>query len=239
MIALGYVSCCWRVSCKNIMLTRRNKIVSLLIQQPYGLYSNSARNFNKLHDKEHQLSGENQENKALGATILGAGVNFSLAILKGVAGSYVGSTALIADGINNLGDLVTDAVVYYCITIARKKPSLERPWGNGKIEPLGALAVGSLVVVTGAGIGYTSLLSFSEMISSEHAQTPSKEVAEYMQYAAISISLVAILSKEALFHYTYNAGIKSNSASVVANAWQHRADGLISGAALTGFLGDL
>jgi Co/Zn/Cd efflux system component len=77
--------------------------------------------------------------KALFATGLGAVLNVTLASSKGLVGFNVGSTALIADCFNSLGDLFSDAVVYYTVTEARKVATPERPWGTGKFEPLGLL----------------------------------------------------------------------------------------------------
>ena len=68
------------------------------------------------------------ESDAVGVTKVGATVNMALAITKGFTGVSVGSTALIADAVNNLGDLFTDAIVYASIVQARKKPSALRPW---------------------------------------------------------------------------------------------------------------
>eukprot|EP01041_Mallomonas_annulata_P007179 gene7179-14626_t len=175
---------------------------------------------------------------ALRATQVGAGVNLSLALMKGVTGWTVGSTALIADAVNNLGDLFTDGVVYLSITHARQKSCQNRPWGSGKIEPLGALTVGSLVVCTGGGIGYTSLYTLYDMYTTTSI-VETVATSTSMGFAALGVSVAAILSKEALFHYTLRAGKKSNSASVIANAWQHRADAMISGAAFIGFAGSM
>ena len=44
-----------------------------------------------------------------------------------------------------------DAVVFYTIKEARKKATPERPWGRGKIEPLGALTIGGVLLATGGG----------------------------------------------------------------------------------------
>ena len=61
----------------------------------------------------------------------------ALAISKGTIGYAISSTGLIADAANSLGDLLSDAVVYYSVTEARKSATPDRPWGRGKIEPLG------------------------------------------------------------------------------------------------------
>ena len=80
-----------------------------------------------------------QTNQSLDVTKLGAAVNFGLSISKGITGVLVGSTALIADAVNSLGDLVTDGIVYFSIIWSRRKANTDHPWGNGKIEPLGGI----------------------------------------------------------------------------------------------------
>lgn len=88
------------------------------------------------HDKAAEYASANQK-KAMFVTKLGAGANLALAISKGTVGYAISSTGLIADAANSLGDLLSDAVVYYSVTEARKRATPDRPWGRGKIEPLG------------------------------------------------------------------------------------------------------
>ena len=57
----------------------------------------------------------------------------------------------MADAANSAGDLLIDGVVLYTIKEARKKPTVEMPWGRGKIEPLGALTIGGVLLATGGG----------------------------------------------------------------------------------------
>jgi divalent metal cation (Fe/Co/Zn/Cd) transporter len=57
----------------------------------------------------------------------------------------------MADAANSAGDLLIDAVVFYTIKEARKKATPENPWGRGKIEPLGALTIGGVLLATGGG----------------------------------------------------------------------------------------
>lgn len=82
--------------------------------------------------------------KAILATKLGAGVNVLLSIMKGTTGLAISSTALIADAVSGLGDVFGDAVVYFTVNEARKRATPDRPWGRGKIEPLGMTCIPSL-----------------------------------------------------------------------------------------------
>ena len=68
--------------------------------------------------------------KAMFATKVGAAANLGLAISKGALGFAIASTGLIADAANSMGDLLSDAVVYYSITEARKEATPDRPWGE-------------------------------------------------------------------------------------------------------------
>lgn len=77
------------------------------------------------------------EKNAKYVTKVGAAANLALAISKGTLGYAIASTGLIADAANSLGDLLSDAVVYYSVTESRKRATPDMPWGRGKIEPLG------------------------------------------------------------------------------------------------------
>lgn len=103
------------------------------------------------------------QQKAMFATKIGAFVNVSMAISKGIIGFTISSTALIADAVNSMGDVLGDAVVYYTVKEARKRATPDRPWGRGKLEPLGALSVGGLLALTGLGVGYSALLTVIDM----------------------------------------------------------------------------
>jgi Co/Zn/Cd efflux system component len=103
------------------------------------------------------------QQKAMFATKIGAFVNVSMAVSKGIIGFTISSTALIADAVNSMGDVLGDAVVYYTVKEARKRATPDRPWGRGKLEPLGALSVGGLLALTGLGIGYSALLTVIDM----------------------------------------------------------------------------
>lgn len=216
---------------------------------------------------------------ALNATSLGAAVNVALAASKGFLGFSVGSTALIADCFNSVGDLFSDGVVYYTVTEARRGATPEKPWGSGKIEPLGiatalilflapcftycnlctcliigAFVVGGLLGVTGLGIAYAgavSILDYFHILSSAQEILPLPLLIEVVdphsvtdltslsptQYGALGISCLSVVTKEFLFRYTLKAGTKANSNAVIANAWQHRSDAMVSGAVFAGLAG--
>lgn len=189
---------------------------------------------------EHQ--SEKNKSDALFATGVGAAVNFGLAVSKGGIGYSIGSTALLADCFNSMGDLVADAVVYFSVTEARKKATPDKPWGSGKIEPLGAFVVGSALAATGVGIAYSASATMFSMYNTVEVVTNMGSVADLAslqapQLAALGVAGISIFLKEALFHYTLKAGQKANSDAIIANAWQHRSDVFVSISVFCGLTG--
>ena len=58
-----------------------------------------------------------------------------------------------------------------------------------------------------------------------------------MELAALGISGISVFCKELLYHYNLRVGKKANSASVIANAWMHRSDALVSTGVFAGIAG--
>lgn len=224
--------------------------------------SSSSDNDSNRNSNNSSSSNSNNEAQAIYVTKLGATANIGLAICKGVAGYFANSTGLMADAVSSLTDLVSDSVVYFSIIEARKGKSSANPWGRGKVEPLGALTIGSLLLVTGVGIGYESykallcvidldtLLSSSSLLAAAattSAETTTSAVAatavdvvpidNNIYAAALSVSGLGILCKEMLFRVSLKAGLNANSSVVIANAYQHRSDVGTSSAVFIGLLG--
>ena len=84
----------------------------------------------------------------LGSAV-GVGVNAILALGKLLIGSLTGSVAVTADAINNLSDAAGSVVSLVSMRLAQKPVDKEHPFGHGRMEYLGALAVGVLILVMG------------------------------------------------------------------------------------------
>ena len=63
-------------------------------------------------------SNEKLQRKAIFITQMGGVVNIFLAGCKGIVGLTLGSTALIGDAANSLGDIICDGIVYYSLVRA-------------------------------------------------------------------------------------------------------------------------
>lgn len=97
---------------------------------------------------------------------VGVGVNALLAAGKLLIGSLTGSVAVTADAINNLSDAAGSVVSLVSMRLAQKPVDKEHPFGHGRMEYLGALAVGVMILVMGVETllsGVRSILSPAEV----------------------------------------------------------------------------
>ena len=80
---------------------------------------------------------------------VGVAVNVLLAALKLVVGTLSGSVAVTADAANNISDAAGSIVSLVTIRMAQKPVDQEHPFGHGRLEYLGALGVGVLILLMG------------------------------------------------------------------------------------------
>jgi cation diffusion facilitator family transporter len=156
---------------------------------------------------------------------IGALANLVLAALKIAGGIFGRSTAMLADGIHSLSDLLTDGVVLFTHKIGQLPADENHPYGHGRAETIGATLVGAVIIIAGFGLAYESW----KIISTGAFRTP-------LISAAVA-AVFSIIINEVLFRYTRTVGEEINSPSIVANAWHHRSDAISSVAALVGIGG--
>ncbi len=95
-------------------------------------------------------------------TCTGIAVNVLLALLKFLVGLMSGSLAVMADAANNLSDAAGSVMALLSVRLAGKPMDREHPFGHGRMEYIGALAVGVLIVLLGGKLltdGIAAILS--------------------------------------------------------------------------------
>ena len=160
--------------------------------------------------------------KITGICLLG---NILLSFLKAVAGVLGGSQALVADAVHSATDVVATTVVYLGIKIARRPVDRNHPYGHGKVEHISAAFVGLTLFIA----SYAILRGVVEVVVARSFTTPS--------LVALLAALVSITAKEVMFRATYATGVRLRSDSMVANAWDHRADAYSSIGVAVGITG--
>lgn len=148
--------------------------------------------------------------------------NLLLALLKGIAGFFAGSQALIADAWHSASDVAGSGAVLVGLKAAKRPPDKDHPYGHGKAESIAAIIVSVLLLVVGLELAVSALKSVW------HGQM---DIPKWYALAAIMVSIVV---KEAMFQYKFRLGKRLSSQALIANAWEHRSDVYSSIAALIG-----
>lgn len=234
----------------------------------FGSFGHSHNNHNLSDDDDKEdaatraLATAADKRAADRVTWTGIYVNVALSAAKGAAGVACHSAALLADAAHSLSDLVSDGVTLVTLRYCARPPDARQPYGYGKYESVGALAVSLLLVTGSLGIVGHSLETLVALVQSTAApsldidtlatvsdsflQAPEAPEAPeptgdrtsdrttLLHPAALGIAAVSIAAKEALYRATLRIGRRVHSSVLVANAWHHRSDAATSVVALAG-----
>jgi len=81
--------------------------------------------------------------------VTGIVINVLLSAVKFLLGAFSGSLAITADAVNNLSDASASVMSLVTVRIAGKPDDKQHPFGHGRMEYIGALAVGVLITLAG------------------------------------------------------------------------------------------
>ncbi len=138
-------------------------------------------------------------------------VSAALAAVKIVVGLKANSTAVVSDGLESVGDVLTSGLVMFGLMIAAKPADSEHPYGHGRLETLSALVVGMILIASGSLIAFRSLQRAWE---SQH--TPAA-YAVWPLIASIGVKSAMSLTK-------WRLGRRIRSAALAADAWHDTVD---------------
>ncbi|KMQ52534.1 cation diffusion facilitator family transporter [Chitinispirillum alkaliphilum] len=167
---------------------------------------------------QNRYNDEQLHRKNQSAINRGLGSNVFLALLKTVAGVTGNSTALLADGINSISDVVYYILVKIFMLVAGKPPDPEHPFGHRQMESIAALVVGAFVVTTALAIFLDSANRVIGIVLGDVAEEAQIEI--YTLY----IALFTVGIKLLLSSYTKRVAQKTSSAAILALAHDHRND---------------
>ena len=147
--------------------------------------------------------------------------NTSLALIKGFAGFFGNSYALIADAIESTTDIFSSLLVFFGLKYAKRPADENHPYGHGRIETLVTFIVVTFLVTSATIIAYESI----QNIQTSH-KTPEP-------WTLVILGGI-ILWKEISFQIVHSKSKKTNSSSLKADAWHHRSDAITSVMAFIG-----
>jgi cation diffusion facilitator family transporter len=161
------------------------------------------------------------EKKAIKATYFSIVGNTCLAIIKGFAGFFGNSYALIADAIESTTDIFASFLVLFGIKYSNRPADKNHPYGYGRAEPLITFLVVGFLITSATIIAYESIINI---------RTPH----DLPKSWTLFVLGVIIIWKEYSFRLVMKRSIETNSSSLKADAWHHRSDAITSVSAFIG-----
>jgi cation diffusion facilitator family transporter len=161
------------------------------------------------------------EQTAIRTTYFSIAGNTSLAIIKGLAGFFGNSYALIADAIESTTDIFSSFLVLFGLKYANRPADKNHPYGHGRAEPLITFLVVGFLITSATIIAYESIKN----IGTPH---------ELPKIWTLLVLAPLIIWKEISFRFVMKKAKETNSSSLKADAWHHRSDAIISVAAFIG-----
>ncbi|MCK5883641.1 MAG: cation transporter [Bacteriovoracaceae bacterium] len=158
----------------------------------------------------------NEQKTVIRVTAWGMISNLLLAGIKYFLGVVGGSSALIADAIHSLSDIVSDMAIILGVRFWTQPADEGHQHGHKKAELLASLFIGVLLFSVGAGIVYDSIVDIKE----GHSAPP--------KMIALIAAVASIIIKELLYRWTLWEARRIHSSALIANAWHHRSDAISS-----------
>ncbi|MDP2827206.1 MAG: cation diffusion facilitator family transporter [Sulfuricellaceae bacterium] len=180
------------------------------------------------HHHSHRHDPAERFAEAQNVTWVSVAVNVVLTVLQIVIGIIGKSQALVADGMHSLSDLLSDFLVLFANRHSAKHADSAHPYGHGRIETATTLALGVILMGTGATLvwGAAQRLQEPTALQQVHVMT-------------LWIALLTLFGKEGLFHYMRHVARKLKSRMLEANAWHARGDAASSLVVVAGIGGNL
>lgn len=164
---------------------------------------------------------ENQQVRGAYGTlgsVVGICVNLLLAAIKFLIGILTASVAVTADAANNLSDAAGSIVSLFSVRLAQKPVDPDHPYGHGRMEYIGALGVGILILYMGIELLKSSIGSILH---------PEPTVFAWIPFI---ILLISILLKGWLYLFYKKVGKKIDSSTLLAAASDSVSDVMATGA---------
>ncbi|HIT72648.1 MAG TPA: cation transporter [Candidatus Fimicola cottocaccae] len=151
--------------------------------------------------------------------------NVILSVVKIIAGFVAQSSAMIADGVHTVSDVISTVAVMIGVKFSEKEADKGHPYGHERIESVVTVLLSLMLSVTGFGIAFSGI----KTIVYREFTTPGA--------LALAAAFASIVVKELMYRYTLKAAEKINSTALKADAWHHRSDAFSSIGTLVGIGG--
>ena len=167
------------------------------------------------------------KNTALRVSQINIVNNILLAISKIIIGVVAHSAALLNDGINNAGDVISSVIATIGISAGAKESDRDHQYGHERLECVAAILLSGIIMVVGLGLLVDGI---STIIQKSYIDRPTPA------FLAVVAAAVSIIIKEIMFLYTRWAAKKTDSSALMASAWDSQSDVLATTGGLIGII---
>ncbi|HPE94330.1 MAG TPA: cation diffusion facilitator family transporter [Sphaerochaeta sp.] len=168
-----------------------------------------------------------KQNLALRVSRINIFNNIVLAVSKIGIGVVAHSAALLNDGVNNAGDVISSVIASVGIAAAGKDSDAEHQYGHERLESVAAILLSGIIMVVGMGLLVDGV---SSIIKGSYLNRPIPGV------LAVIAAIISIVVKEIMFLYTRWAAKKTRSSALLASSWDSQSDVLATTGGLIGIL---
>lgn len=159
---------------------------------------------------------ENRERISTYASMVGVISNIILSVVKIIIGIISGSVSVLADGVNNVFDVMSAVVTIIGVKLSKRPPDKEHPYGHGRIEYLAAMIICIFVFAVGVQFLFASF-----------KRLKNDTIDSYSNLAFVLI-LVSIAVKVYLYNFYRTIGHKINSTPLLATGTDALGDVLVT-----------
>lgn len=168
-----------------------------------------------------------KQNLALRVSRINIFNNIVLAVSKISIGVVAHSAALLNDGVNNAGDVISSVIASVGIAAAGKDSDAEHQYGHERLESVAAILLSGIIMVVGLGLLVDGV---SSIIKKSYLNRPIPGV------LAVIAAIISIVVKEIMFLYTRWAAKKTESSALLASSWDSQSDVLATTGGLVGIV---
>lgn len=148
-----------------------------------------------------------------------------LSTFKLISGYLFASSALVADGVNNLTDIVASVAVLIGLKISRKPPDSDHAYGHFRAETVAALLASFIMAVVGIQVIVEGVRSFFDSTK------------EIPQLWSAGVALVCAVAMIGVYVYNKRLAKQINSGALMAAAKDNLSDAMVSIGAALGIVG--
>jgi len=160
----------------------------------------------------------------LRASLIGLAANVMLAATKIMAGLLSGAVSILADGVNNLSDAGSVIVSMLSLRMARKPQDADHPFGHARIEYIGALAIGVIILYIGIDLMKRSVIAI---------RAPEMPAFSWL---LAGVTALGIPVKSLMYRLYRKTAVKHDFPPLMATAQDSLNDVIITSAVLAGLL---